>query len=440
MEFKKLFEPIKIGPVEIKNRIVMAPMLTHMANADGSVSEEEICYYAARARGGAGLIITGVYLTSRRAWEQQASRAGALYDRGIHLTGACELAETIHQGGAKVFIQLSPGWGRQQGYIRTPLYAASAGIPLDAGLVLENRVESVKPFINTGPQFKSSFSNIPEEMTAAEIGKEIRDFIEATDLAVVAGFDGVEVHAPHGYLLHQFLSPRTNKRKDQYGGSAENRARFLTEIISGVRKEFGSDLPVGVRLSSAEHVEGGFMPEDMRGFAVLCQKAGADVIHLSDGCQEASRYFFPEQENTHILEEQGCKLKQAISLPVISFSIHDPVLAEEAIAGGQTDMISAGRAFMADPEWPNNVREGRLKEIVRCQREHACQTSILRGSGIRCIMNPNLGRERYMPEYWPQKRTVRIPETLARVRGITQTHIVSPVTHNRLRMVDLPTG
>jgi 2,4-dienoyl-CoA reductase-like NADH-dependent reductase (Old Yellow Enzyme family) len=436
VEFKKLFEPVKIGPVEIKNRIVMAPMMTHMANADGSVSEHELCYYAARAKGGVGLIITGVYLTSRRAWEQQASRAAALYDRGIHLNGVCELAETIHQFGAKVFIQLSPGWGRQQGYIRTPLYAASAGIPFDTDLVRENRVESYKPFLKVGPQARSSFSNIPLEMTAAEVRQEVKAFIEATDLAVVAGFDGIEVHAPHGYLLHQFLSPRTNIRKDEYGGSLENRARFLTDIISGVRQEYGPDLPVCVRLSSAEHVAGGIRPEDMREYARLCEKSGANIIHLSDGCQEASRYFFPEQENTHILEEQGRKLKEAIKIPVISFSIHDPALAESAIAEGQTDMISAGRAFMADPEWPNKVREGRLKEIVRCQRELACQISVMRGNGIRCIMNPDLGRERYMPEYWPQKRSVRIPETLARVRGISQTHIVSPATHNKLKMVD----
>jgi 2,4-dienoyl-CoA reductase-like NADH-dependent reductase (Old Yellow Enzyme family) len=436
MEFKRLFEPIKIGPVEIKNRIVMAPMLTHMANADGSISEQELCYYAARAKGGVGLIITGVFLTSRRAFEQQTMRAGALFDPGVHLNGTCELAETIHGFGAKVFIQLSPGMGRQQGNVRTPLYSASAGIPLNPELASANRGKAMDPFLKISPRVKSGFSNMPREMTAAEIQEEIKDYIKGTDLAIVAGFDGIEIHAPHGYLIHQFLSPRTNRRKDEYGGSPENRFRFLGEILTGLRKEFGPALPVCVRLSSADHVEGGITPEDMREYARLSEAAGADVIHLSDGCHEAAKYFFPEQENTHILEEQGQKLKAVVKIPVISFSIHDPVLAEKAIAEGQTDMISAGRAFMVDPEWPEKVRQGRLKEIVRCQREHACQAAVVRGGPLRCILNPNLGRERYMPEYWPLKRSVRIPETLARVRGITETHIISPVTQNRMKMVD----
>ncbi|MBN1189956.1 MAG: NADH:flavin oxidoreductase [Dehalococcoidales bacterium] len=436
MQFDRLFEPIRIGPVEIKNRIVMAPMLPHMSNSDGTVSEQEICYYAARARGGVGLIITGVFLSSRRAWEQQTMSAPGLFDPGIHLRGAGELAETIHSFGAKVFVQLSPGMGRQQGRWKTPLYSASAGIPFDSELAARNRNQENVPFLKAGPKTRPGLSNLPVEMTIAEIKQEISDYLAAADLAIVAGFDGVEVHGPHGYLLHQFLSPRTNRRTDEYGGSLENRCRFLLEIIRGLRREFGPDLPVCVRLSSADHVEGGITPEDAREHARLCEKAGADVIHLSDGCQEASRYFFPPQENTHILEEQGYQLKEAVGIPVISFSIHDPELAEKAIAGGQTDMISAGRAFMADPDWPNKVREGRVKEIVRCRRAHACQVPVMRGGGIRCIMNPNLGRERYMPEYWPQKCSLRIPETLARVRGITQTYIISPVTQQKLRMLD----
>ena len=221
-----------------------------------------------------------------------------------------------------------------------------------------------------------------------------------------------------------------------YGGSLENRARFILEIITGLRQEFGPDLPISVRLSGAEHVEGGITPEDMRETAKLAEQADVNCIHLSDGCFEAFRYFFPEKENVHILEEQGKKLKSVVDVPIISFSIHDPELAEKAIREGQTDMISAGRQFLADPEWPNKVKEGRVKDIVRCQRDYACLASLYREGGIRCIMNPNVGRERYMPEYWPQRRSVRIPETLARVRGIKQTHVVSPLTKAKLKMLD----
>jgi len=347
------------------------------------------------------------------------------------------MAETIHHFGAKSFIQLSPGFGRQQRYWRTPLYSASGGIPMDAEKVFESTPDALKPYLSVKPdKMKAPFTDVPREMTIAEIKQDIEDYIKAADLAIVAGFDGIEVHSPHGYLLHQFLSPRTNKRTDIYGGSLENRARFLIEIITGLRQGFGPDLPISVRLSGAEHVEGGITPEDMRKYAKLAEQAGANCIHLSDGCFEAFRYFFPQEENVHILEEQGKKLKNVVDVPIISFSIHDPELAEKAISEGQTDMISMGRQLLADPEWPNKVKEGRVKDIVRCQRDFACLAALYREGGIRCIMNPNLGRERYMPEYWPQRRSARIPETLARVRGIKQTHVVSPVTNAKLKIMD----
>jgi len=361
----------------------------------------------------------------------------SLFDPGRHSTGACNMAETIHSFGAKVFIQLSPGFGRQQRYWRTPLYSASAGIPMDAQLCADSTPDVLKPFTSVKMQkMVPTLSNVPRAMTVAEIKQDIADYVKAADLAIMAGFDGIEIHSPHGYLLHQFLSPRTNKRTDEYGGSLEKRARFIIEIITSLRDAFGPHLPISVRMSGAEHVEGGITAEDMRATSKLAVKAGANCIHLSDGCFEAFRYFFPEKENEHILEEQGKKLKSAVNVPIISFSIHDAELAERAIAEGQTDMISAGRQFLADPEWPNKVKEGRIKDVVRCQRDFACLMSLYREGGIRCIMNPNLGREKYMQEYWPKRRTVKIPETLARVRGIKQKHIVSPISGAKLKILD----
>lgn len=436
MEFKKLFEPIKIGPVEIKNRIALAPMNVHMANADGSISEQELCYYAARAKGGIGLIFYGCVLSSKRAWEQHGLMIDSLFDPGRHANGAGEMAETIHSFGAKAFIQLSPGFGRQQRYWRTPLYSASAGIPMDKELTDSNMPESLKPFMQIRPKPRALLSPVPRAMTISDIKQDIADFVDAAELAIQAGFDGIEIHSPHGYLLHQFLSPRTNKRTDMYGGSIENRARFLTEIITALREEYGPDLPVGCRISGAEHIPGGFTEEDMREYAKLVEKAGANFINLSDGCYEALKYFFPEKENTHILEEQGKKLKSVVNIPIISFSIHDPEVAEKAIAEGQTDMISSGRQMLADPEWANKVKEGRIKDIVRCQRDSSCLISLWREGAIRCIMNPNLGRERYMPEYWPTRRSVKIPETLARVKKIKRRTIDSPVTGAKLKILE----
>jgi 2,4-dienoyl-CoA reductase-like NADH-dependent reductase (Old Yellow Enzyme family) len=414
MKSKNLFEPIKIGPVEIKNRIVMAPMNMHLADSQGNPTEQTKCYFAARAKGGVGLIIFGCVLASRKAAEQQDMRIDRLYD-STHVADHAELAERIHLFGSKVFIQLSPGFGRQQRQWKSQLWSAS-DVPQESRLLLENAPPSIKRYWAFVPKQREGVVLPPRPMTVEEIQEEEENLVHAAELAVVAGFDGIELHSPHGYLMHQFLSPRANKRMDQYGGSPENRMRFLIETITIMKQRFGSAVPITIRLSGAEHTEGGFTAEYTREVAKAAEKAGADAIHLSDASVENQKYFIPSEDNRHILEEHGKKLKAVVNIPVIHFGIHDPKLAEEAITTGQTDMISMGRQFLADPEWPNKVREDRVNEIVFCDRDNFCIFTTLTEKYGRCTKNPNFGREKYMPEYWPTKCIAKVPETLRRYK------------------------
>ena len=211
--------------------------------------------------------------------------------------------------------------------------------------------------------------------------------------------------------MFQFLSPRSNKRIDLYGGALENRMRFLIETLRKIRYVVEDRLAVTVRLSAQEHLPGGLTIEETKVIAKECQKAGADAIHLSDGSWEALKYFLPEKETEHLLDEAQ-EIKKELTIPVITPSIHDPEHAERAIREGKTEMISLGRQLLADPEWANKVRENRMGEIVRCKRDLVCLAWLSANCAARCTVNPNLGRERFMPEYWPQKKSAVLPTSL----------------------------
>ena len=237
----ELFQPIRIGNCKIKNRIAMAPMNTVFSMDNrGYPNEQIMAYYAARAKGGTGLIITECVLGTRLASRFPYTSNLHLFN-GTHLPGLEELVETIHAFDAKVFIQLSIGFGRQgHSHDHEAPPAPSAGIPYQTDpemlpAKMRKLVEKSGFFMN--PKIPTMImAHMPREMTREEIKSEIAEFGHSCVLAVMAGFDGIELHAPHGYLEHQFLSPRTNKRTDEYGGSLENRMRFVIEIYDKVRR------------------------------------------------------------------------------------------------------------------------------------------------------------------------------------------------------------
>lgn len=418
MAFENLLKPIKIGPVTVKNRIAMAPCNVHFSQS-GLITDQYIAYYAARAKGGLGLTVVGAVSASRKESESLSLELPYLFEY-VHAGMFQEVVEACHEYGSTAFVQMTLGTGRQarrpKGEIVAPSPIALESHPeltLDAFKKVADRF--VPLMERTGETYP-----VPREMTVKEILEREEEMVKAAKLAMFAGFDGIEIHAPHGYLVHQFLSPRCNKRTDAYGGSFEKRMRFLLELVKKTKDVVKDQCAVGVRIAAAEHMPGGFTSQDVNAIAKACEKEGLDYVHLSDGCWEALKYFFPEEERDHLLDEAKV-IKEGLKIPIITPSIHDPEHAEAGIKAGKTDMISLGRQLMVDPEWPNKVKEGRIKEITRCHRDGTCILWLMTEGKVRCPYNPNLGRERYMPEYWPQKKSGKLPTSLLKKREEVDT-------------------
>jgi len=414
--YEKLFEPIKIGPVEIKNRIAMAPM-NQQGDRDGHPTAQYTSFFNARALGGFGLLTTGSILASKAAREEYPF-VPYLYPGSFNSGYWYDFVESVHSmgTGTKIFGQVSCGFGRQTG--RTGVRSASP-IPFNRADLYEGQSKEFRAWTQ---YFRSDWTNhllgVPRAMTAEEIKADVRSFVRSAELAVLAGFDGIELHGPHGYMMHQFLSPRTNQRRDEYGGSVRNRARFMLEIVAAFKKNFGDTVPLVVRMSGREYYKGGITPGEVRQVALWCQEEGADAISLSNGSgYDDFKHFFPStQDNTELLEAQGKKLKDVVKIPVITVSLNTPEVADKAVREGETDIIALGRQAIADPEWPNKVKEGRIDEITKCTKDNMCVTLGIWGAmiGMRCTQNPHYGKEQYMPEYQPKPMKAKIPESLRR--------------------------
>lgn len=406
--YPELFQPISIGNCEIKNRIVMAPMNVLMSQGNlGYVSDQQLAYYAARAKGGTGLLISECVLGTKLASQFPYTTNLHLFNN-THLAGLAEMVETVHAFGAKMFIQLSIGFGRQgHNPDHLPPPAPSAGIPY-----LTTPEMLPKPLLEWVAGHPSWFfhpesplatrADVPREMTKEEIHAEIEEYANSCRLAVLAGFDGLELHAPHGYLEHQFLSPRSNKRTDEYGGSLTNRMRFVVECYEAARGAVGSAIPIGIRLSGDEHLEDGIRHDELKEVVRTMGTLGIDYLHMSDGSYEATKHFFPNHDGTMLPEAESFKSVLPPSVPVICVSIINPKRSSNAIREGKIDMVSLGRQMLADPDYANKVRRG--ERFVHCDRCDTCLMRTAAGLTVRCRNNPNLGRERFIPEYWRPAR------------------------------------
>lgn len=385
---EKLFEPIKIGPVAIRNRVAMAPMVTAYADR-GHVSEQQMAYYAARARGGVGLIITEHVLASQWAEDTCSINVMGLYAPS-HMPGLCELVETIHAFGAKTFIQMNPGLGVQGSSFRRGVQPSG---PSTVGY--RARPETVADNVDFGQYMTGE---IPRAMSVAEIEQEQDSFAKAAMMARVVGFDGIEIHAAHGFLLHGFMSSKFNHRTDNYGGSLENRTRFLVELVRKTRAAVGDDMAVGVRLSA--HEPEGIDYFETKRIVHLLAKERVDYIHIGDGSFEALNWLLPDRDGTMLEMEKASGFKKGLEVPVMTPSIHDPETAEKAVREGLTDMVSLGRALLADPEWVNKIQNGRASEIRKCTRCNiGCFARLFQGLRVKCVLNPESGLEKYNYDY-----------------------------------------
>lgn len=365
--FKTLFSPFRIGTLELRNRIVMPPMATNFAGEDGSVNDRHIAYYVKRAKGGVGYITfehTGV-LRQGRAFPNMA-----LIDSDQHIPPFKKLVEAVHKEGGKIVIQINHA-GRQTS-------ASITGSPIVAPSAIPCPVRK----------------EMPKELSCEEIQKIIEAFGAAALRVKEAGADGVEIHMAHGYLINQFLSPFSNKRIDEYGGDPDRRMRMAIEVLRTVRNQVGSDFLVLCRISADEYVEGGLKIEDSREIAKALERNGADALHVS-ACVAASGYLnhppYYAEEGVFAHLAQG--IKSVVGIPIIAVGrIRTPQLANQILEDNKANLISMGRALIADPDLPLKALEGRTDEILPCISCNRCVLSIRKGA-LQCAVNPETGRE-----------------------------------------------
>ncbi|MBN2227030.1 MAG: FAD-dependent oxidoreductase [candidate division Zixibacteria bacterium] len=373
--YPKLSEPGRIGNLVIKNRVVKAPQSTGMSNIDGSVSERLVRHYRELARGGTGLIVVEYAFVDNIASKSAHCQLGI--SNVEHIPGLAWLADVIKDNGARAAIQIEH-CGRQKFLGAPPIKSASA----IAWPALMQRVGR---------------NAIPEPLTIDEILEIEEAFGQAALRAVMAGFELIEIHGAHGYLITNFLSPHTNKRDDMYGGSLENRMRFLLEIVNNIRGKIGPNFPLTVRLSGSDYEPDGFGIEETIQVCKVLETRGIDAIHVSGGdhhqmIHQVSPMAVNRGHNVWAAEA----IKKAISIPVIaSGSITMPDYAEEIIATGKGDFVGLGRPLWADQYWTKKAIAGHPEDIRPCIRcnEGCLERTFFRFRAVTCGVNPTIGRE-----------------------------------------------
>ena len=431
MAYEKLFTPGKIGNVEIKNRIVMPPMMLGFGQFDGSPTETMMNYYEERAIGGAGLIVTEI--TRVNDFSGASAFAQLAISHDYHIAPLKEMIDRVHRHGTKMFIQLHHT-GRQN------LGQMMGTVPVSIAMhrLIGNCYD--KLFYKVAPMGKKlmekdlvlktsspsacdraySAESLNREMSVKEVRKIIQQFIDGAVRAKKAGADGVELHAAHGYLIQQFLSPYTNQRTDCYGGSFENRLRFITEILTGIKTACGKDFPIIVRLSVDEcykeigKPDVGYTLEDGVKMAKEIEKAGADAIDVSSAGYDTYNYWLePTSFEPGWRKYMAAAVKKEVSIPVLAANlIRSPEQAEAQLEEGIQDFVCLGRPHIADPHWANKAKAGKANEIKRCICCLYCMESMqhnaYKGSHANCSVNPKLGHEKEVLSRDGNGRTVVI--------------------------------
>ncbi|MFC1916812.1 FAD-dependent oxidoreductase [Chloroflexota bacterium] len=366
-QFRKLFEPARIGQMELRNRIVMPPMVTRYSSEQGYVTERTKNYYEARAMGGAALLIveaTYVHLCGK-VFSNQLS-----IDNDESIPGLSGLVQAIHRHGAKAAIQLHHG-----------------------GRNAKSELSQMQP-IAPSP-LASLGGEVPKGLSVDEIAEIVACFAEAALRAKQAGFDGVEIHGAHGYLIDQFLSCSSNKRQDAYGGDLPNRARFLTEVIKAIREAVGRGYPVWCRINGKEYGEEGTSLEEAQEIARMAQDASADAIHVSASGPTAPINLTSPTFVSAVILDLAEGIKKVVTVPVIAVGRITPWAAEKILVEGKADLVAIGKGLLADPEIPNKMASDRLEDITPCIVCMGCRDGLRSPTvvGIQCQVNAALGKE-----------------------------------------------
>lgn len=352
-----LFSSIKIGSVVLPNRFVRSATHDFMADEDGSISERNISLFRRLAEGEVGLIITG-HAYVHPAGKASPRQIGIYEDRFVE--GLLPITSAVHRYPTRIFLQIA-----------------------HAGRQTKEKICGCAP-LSPSAVYEPVFKVMPKEMTAEEIKMTIDDFIKAGERAKKAGFDGVQLHVAHGYLLSSFISPYTNKREDEYGGSLQNRLRIVSEILRGIKNLAGAEFPVILKLNSSDFLQGGLSPEEAVEIARLLEADGADGIEASGGMSEAGKgsvwQGLRTEEEEGYFVENAARIKSAVRVPVFGLGgIRTFKLMEKMVREGKVDLISMSRPFIREPYLIQKFRTGEIdkSECISCNK-------CFNPRGIRC--------------------------------------------------------
>jgi 2,4-dienoyl-CoA reductase-like NADH-dependent reductase (Old Yellow Enzyme family)/thioredoxin reductase len=364
-----VFEPLQVGPIELRNRIALAPVKTALGEADGRATERHVAYYRRRARGGAGLLIIEPLFVDPMGREHPR-QLGADTDEKV--TGLKKIVEAVHEEDSLVFAHLN--------------HAGRAANPKAIGRSPEAPSAVACP--TTGAT--------PEPMSAARIEEVLDSYSEAARRAREAGFDGVELQLGLGYLPAQFLSLRTNSRKDGWGGE-RGRWKFIEKLVKRVRMAIGSELALSARISADEKVGGGLGIDDALVLGRMIEGIGVDAVHVVTGsaCDSPPWYYQHMALPSGINERLASQLRMAVAIPVmVAGRLGDPERIRQVIDDGMADVVALGRPLLADPDLPIKMREGRVGEIMGCGScLQGCLARVKAGGPVSCLVNPEVGRE-----------------------------------------------
>lgn len=372
MKYEKLFEKGKIGKLTLKNRIVMTPMGTGFAAASGEASEEITKFYEERAKGGVGLIICEVCRVDELSGIAQPCQLRAT-DMNV-IPSFTRMVDRIHAYDTKVFMQLH--------------HPGNEAFPITL---------HGNPVIGPSPVMCKTIGVVPKEMTTAEVEAMVKNYVKAAVIAKTAGFDGVEIHAAHGYLVNQFMSPHTNHRTDKYGGDFFNRMRFISEIIISIRFACGADFPISVRMNGTDFWDDGNDEKECQHIARYLESLGVASLNISSGSYESGWSIiepYPYQEGWKKHLAKG--IKECVHIPVIAVNtVKHPAHAEAMLEEGVSDFVGVARGNLCDPEFGNKAKRGDDARVRKCIGCMNCFKQAGLGRAIECAVNPVLGRETY---------------------------------------------
>jgi 2,4-dienoyl-CoA reductase-like NADH-dependent reductase (Old Yellow Enzyme family)/NADPH-dependent 2,4-dienoyl-CoA reductase/sulfur reductase-like enzyme len=379
---KYLFSPYQIKNCELKNRIVMPGLASFLLETDGSITERTIEHYRLRAAGGPAMVIMEACAVSPEGIV--SPHQARIYDDRF-LEGLSKIAQAMKSEGAVPAVQIHHG-GRQ----------TSA------------RVINQKP-VAPSPIPCPTIRGEVDPLTVDGIQELVKKFGDAAERAVEAGFELIEMHGAHGYLINQFFSRFSNIRTDKYGGDLVGRTRFAREIVQEVRNRIGDDFPLSFKISAQEFVKDGLTVDESIHILKILANVGIDIVQVSAGNDATPEWICqPMFMEKACLADSAEAIKKALDIPVMAVGrINDPLLADEIIRKGKADLVCMGRGLLADPEMPNKAKEGRLDDIRTCIACNTCMESIFRKGRVECLVNPVLGREKEMA-FYPTKTPKKV--------------------------------